>query len=123
MTERKQLGDFGERVAAHRLESLGLTILRRNVRVGRIEVDLLAQDGDTLVFVEVRTRRGLPGAAAESLDPAKLQRMWQAAIAYCDQNGHDPDLARIDVVTIEPASGNRALSVEHYPGIEVPVEE
>ena len=123
MTERKALGDFGERVAAHKLESLGMSIVQRNLRVGRIEVDLLARDGDSLVFVEVRTRRGEAGMATESLDPAKLRRMWQAAMAYCEQQDIDPDGVRLDVVTVEQLSTHGALAVEHYRGIEVPVDE
>lgn len=122
MTERRRFGDFGERVAAHHLETLGMAILDRNVRVGRIEVDLLVRDGDTLVFVEVRTRHGEAGLASESLSPAKLGRMWRAVMAYCEQHDLDPDSARIDVVLVEPSGPQGALTVEHFPGIEVPGE-
>ena len=78
MTARRDLGDFGERVAAHRLESMGMSVIERNVRIGRIEIDLVARDGDEVVFVEVRTRRGPAGLAAESVSPAKLRRMWES---------------------------------------------
>ncbi|HNM78657.1 MAG TPA: YraN family protein, partial [Tepidiformaceae bacterium] len=66
MTARRDLGDFGERIAAHRLEFEGMTVIERNARVGRIEIDLVMRDRDEVVFVEVRTRRGAPGLAAES---------------------------------------------------------
>ena len=123
VTARKQLGDFGERVAAHRLESLGMKIVARNVRVGRIEVDLIAQDGDDVVFVEVRTRRGEEGLAAESLGPAKLRRMWQCAIGYCEQQQIAPELARIDVIAIDLDAGGTARAVDHFRGIEIPGDE
>ena len=90
MTPRRSLGDFGERIAAHRLEAGGLRILDRNVRVPGGEIDLLAEEGNDLVFVEVRTRRGAEGSAVESLSAAKLRRMWRSAMAYCDANEIDP---------------------------------
>ena len=120
MTERRNLGDFGERVAAYRLESLGMRILGRNVRVGRIEADIIAEDGTEIVFVEVRTRRGQAGLAAESLAPAKLQRMWQLAMTYCDRNAIDPANARIDVIAVDLDSYGAARSIEHFRAIEIP---
>lgn len=123
MTAKRDLGDFGERVAAHRLESLGFRIVARNVRVGRIEVDLIAEDGDDLVFVEVRTRRGEAGLAAESLSPAKLQRMWRCAIGYCDEHGIPPERVRIDVVAVDLDGRGLARAVEHFRGIEIPGDE
>ena len=120
MTERRNLGDFGERVAAHRLQSMGMRILGRNVRVGRIEADIIAEDGPEIVFVEVRTRRGQAGLAAESLDPGKLQRMWQLAMTFCERNSIDPTTARIDVVAVDLDSHGALRGVEHFRGIEIP---
>lgn len=119
VTSRRRLGDFGERVAAHRLESFGMRVLDRNVRVGRIEIDLVAEDGNDVVFVEVRTRRG-QAAAAESLTPAKLRRMWQAAVGYCEEHNVDPERARIDVVAIDLAADGTARTIDHFRGIEIP---
>ena len=123
MTAKKDLGDFGERVAAHRLESLGMRIVARNVRVGRIEVDLIAEDGDELVFVEVRTRRGEPGLAAESLSPAKLQRMWRCALGYCDEHAIAPERVRIDVVAVDLDGRGLARAVEHFRGVDIPGDD
>ncbi len=123
MTARRDLGDFGERVAAHKLESQGMTILERNVRVGRIEIDLVARDGEETVFVEVRTRRGPAGLAAESLGAAKLRRMWQSAVGYCEQRGIGLECARIDVVAVDLDGRGAARSVEHFRGVEVPVDD
>ena len=123
MTARRDLGDFGERVAAHRLESAGMRIIGRNVRIGRIEADIIAEDGDDLVFVEVRTRRGAAGLAAESLIPAKLQRMWRLAVAYCEQNTIDAAKIRIDVVTVDLDAAGKARGIEHFRGIEIPGDE
>ncbi|MCC6959090.1 MAG: YraN family protein [Dehalococcoidia bacterium] len=123
VTARRDLGDFGERIAAHRLESQGMTVLERNVRVGRIEIDLVMRDRDEMVFVEVRTRRGAPGLAAESVDAAKLRRMWEAAAGYCEQHGIGLEAARIDVVAVDLDGRGVARSVEHFRGVEVPSDD
>ena len=120
MTRRKELGDFGERVAAHRLEASGMRILARNTRTRGGEIDIIAEDGDDLVFVEVRARRNVPGVAAESLTPVKLRRMWQCAMDYCDTNGISPERVRLDLVSIDLAPNGEAAHIEHFRGLEVP---
>lgn len=120
MNARQELGAFGERVAAHHLEAAGMTIIDRNVRISRTEVDLIARDGDDLVFVEVRTRRNAPGLAAESIVGSKLQRIWAFALAYCERKGHDPDTIRLDVVVVELDARGSTRNVEHFRGVEVP---
>jgi len=123
VTARRDLGDFGERIAAHRLESEGMTVIERNARVGRVEIDLVMRDRDEVVFVEVRTRRGAPGLAAESVDAAKLRRMWEAAAGYCEQHGIGLEAARIDVVAVDLDGRGVARSVEHFRGVEVPSDD
>ena len=69
---RRRLGAFGERLAAAHLEAKGYRIRARNYRCREGEIDIVAQDGDTLVFVEVRTRRGdALGGPAESVTATK----------------------------------------------------
>lgn len=123
MTPRRRFGDFGERVAANRLEAAGMRILARNVRVRGGEIDLLAEDADDLVFVEVRTRRAANGAAVESLTPAKLRRMWRCAMVYCDDNAIDPARARLDVISIDLDAAGTVRDVWHYRGMEIPGED
>jgi putative endonuclease len=120
MSARQRLGQFGERIAAHRLEAEGCTILARNARTRGGEIDLVAADGDDIVFVEVRTRRAVPGLAAESLTPTKLHRMWQCAMDYCDTNALAPERARIDVISIDLGPAGSADHIEHFRGIEIP---
>ncbi len=119
VTSRRRLGDFGERVAAHRLEAAGMVILDRNLCIDRNEVDLVVRDGAETVFVEVRTRRAVPGLAAESVNPAKLRRVWACALAYCLRENINPEDTRIDVVAIDLDGAGRATAVEHFRGVEI----
>lgn len=77
---RRALGALGEQQAAAHLERLGFTVLGRNVRTGHGEIDLIACDGRTLVFVEVKTRALRAGAGARpALDPLAALRHRQRA--------------------------------------------
>ena len=122
MNRRQELGAFGERVAAHRLEAAGLEIVARNVRTSSGEIDLVARDGEDVVFVEVRTRRADPGTAAESLDTRKLQRMWRCAMEYCEETGLDPECVRIDLVSLDIGGRDAVAHIEHFRGLEIPDE-
>jgi putative endonuclease len=120
VTRRRDLGDFGERLAAHRLEAGGLRIVARKARVKAGEIDLVATDGADVVFVEVRTRRAAPGLAAESVDDRKVVRMWECAMQYCEREAIDPERARIDMVSVDLDAGGKVLDVLHLKGLEVP---
>ena len=122
MNRRQELGAFGERVAAHRLEASGLEIVARNVRTPSGEIDLVARDGEDVVFVEVRTRRADPGTAAESLDTRKLQRMWRCAMEYCEETGLDPECVRIDLVSLDIGGHDSVAHIEHFRALEIPDE-
>ena len=116
MTQKRDLGDFGERIAGHRLEASGMQVVARQVRVPSGEIDLVARDGVETVFVEVRTRRASPGAAAESVTPLKRERMWRCAMEYCEAAAIDPETARLDVVVVEVDGSGRLAHVEHFRG-------
>ncbi len=108
-------GIDSEALAAAFLEGRGLTILVRNYRCRLGEIDLVARDGDTLVFVEVRTRRGgAAGMAALSVNAAKAKQLLRAVAWYIE---HHPEFAdapmRIDVVTVELARDGTLREVAH----------
>ncbi len=114
---RRDLGDFGERVAAAHLEAKGYRIRERNFRVREGEVDIIAERGGTLVFVEVRTRRGESmGSAAESVTAAKADRIVAAAQSYLQVVEGCPADQRIDVIALSLAHDGRVLSLEHIEG-------
>ena len=114
---RRRLGAFGERLAAAHLEAKGYRIRARNYRCREGEIDIVAQDGETLVFVEVRTRRGdAMGDAAESVTPAKEARLVAVATAYVQALAEPPADQRIDVVAVQLSPGGRLLAIDHIEG-------
>ncbi|MCX5788146.1 MAG: YraN family protein [Elusimicrobia bacterium] len=93
-----------ERQAAAFLENLGMRILERRYRSPLGEIDLVAKDGETVVFVEVKARRSLAfGLPEEAVGFAKQRRLARAAEAYLALRGLDASPARFDVVAITPA--------------------
>jgi putative endonuclease len=114
-TGRAGLGWSGEALAARHLERAGYAIVDRRWRCAAGEIDLVARDGDTLVIVEVRTRRGdQRGAAVESITPAKAARLARLMALYLAAH---PDLGepacRIDVVAIQLDGAGRLQAIEH----------
>lgn len=101
------LGRDGEDLAHRHLERAGLIVVARNYRTpgGSAEVDLIARDGETLVFVEVKTRETDEfGAPDRAIDHVKRDKIRRAALNYLGRSGHDPARTRFDVVAIVTAS-------------------
>lgn len=113
---RKRLGAWGESLAASHLESQGYTILERNWRCARGEIDLVAEDGALLIFVEVKTRRGRAmGAPEEGLTARKGQKLLDLAQIYLYENEIDDRTWRIDLVAVELTRQGKLLRCEHIP--------
>ncbi len=92
---------MGEDLAAGFLRAQGLRILDRNVRCAMGEIDLVARDGRTLVFVEVRSRSGSRfGLPQDSVSSAKQRRLTQLAKWYLQRHRLDQQPARFDVVAV-----------------------
>ncbi len=100
--ERRRFGDWGEEYARRFLERKGYSILESNYRGQYGEIDLVAREGECLVFVEVKSRRtGAFGRPEESVTGAKQQKLVQAAMEYIQSKGLEDCEWRIDVVGIE----------------------
>jgi putative endonuclease len=83
MRVKDAVGRFGEQLAVQHLEAAGMQVLARNWRCREGELDVVARDGPTLVFVEVKTRSRLGfGAPAEAVDRAKSARIRQLALRW-----------------------------------------
>ncbi|MDM5147017.1 YraN family protein [Candidatus Persebacteraceae bacterium Df01] len=91
-------GQLAEQMAVAHLKKHGLQVATTNYRCRRGEIDIIAEDGRTLVFVEVRQRKNLV-AAAESIDYHKQRRLTAAATHYLAANGEPP--CRFDAVLVD----------------------
>jgi putative endonuclease len=98
--DRRAVGARHEDAAADYLLSLGYTLVARRYRAGGGEVDLIALDGDVLVFVEVKYRKAGPPELA--VDRTKVSRISNAADAYLAQTGSHLMRCRFDVVAVFP---------------------
>jgi putative endonuclease len=95
-----EFGAAGEDFAANFVEGLGWTIIGRNVRVGRGELDIVAMDGDELVIIEVRTRKiGRISPAETTVGPMKIRRIIKSAREYVGRIAFS-GAWRIDVVAV-----------------------
>lgn len=109
------LGDAGERLAARTLQKKGYRILSRQCRERFGEIDLIALDGDCLVFVEVKTRSTeRAGRPAEAVNRAKRQRITRSALAWLKRRRLLEHRCRFDVVSILWKKGEPPV-VEHFP--------
>ena len=98
---RRLLGRTGEDRAARHLDGLGYQVLDRNFRTAHGEIDIVALDRETVVFVEVKTRSGTAYGAPElAVDQRKQERMVKAALSYLKQRRLHQMACRFDVVAI-----------------------
>ena len=99
--QRLRLGKLGEDLALKKIEELGYRCIVRNYRCSLGEVDLIARDGDTLVFLEIKTRKGKSlGYAKEAIDGRKRRQLSKVALAYLKANECCEVKSRFDVVAI-----------------------
>lgn len=109
------LGNAGERQAARYLERLGYRILARGHRQRLGELDLIALDGQTIVFVEVKTwRRADIGDPSQAVDQGKQERLTRAALVYLKKRGLLEQPARFDVVSIVWPDSPSKPEIRHF---------
>lgn len=100
-------GAAAEALAAQFLQARGIRIVERNYRCRGGEIDIIAREGSTLVFVEVRLRRGNAfGGAAASITPAKRRRLGFAARHYLGRLGREPP-CRFDAILLDSLASER----------------
>ncbi len=114
-TARQRLGDLGEKAAEELLAGQGYRIVARKHRCPRGEIDLVAERGELLVFVEVRTRGNrLFGGPEETVGAAKQRRLVRAARDFLARWRGPPRGARFDVVAVVDDPAGPRLT--HFPG-------
>jgi putative endonuclease len=115
LMRKKELGARGETLAVEKLEKKGYHIRDRNWRILEGELDIVAEDGDTIVFIEVKARTsrrfGLP---EEGLTRKKRQRLIKAALAYLDAHQIFEANWRFDFIAIEWSSRGDLKRIEHF---------
>jgi putative endonuclease len=112
---RDALGDRGENVAARYLRNEGFKIIIRNFRCEMGEIDIIAREGKTLVFVEVKTRAYDDPQPEEQVNLFKQQQLTKAAKLYLSRYGQPQPPARFDVVAIVWPT-NREPIIRHLRG-------
>jgi len=112
----QRVGRLGEGLAAELLVGSGMELVDQNWRCPLGEIDIIARDGDTIVFCEVKTRRGTGyGPPAAAVVWAKQQRLRRLAAEWLRTTGHHARNIRFDVVSVL-AGGRGAARVEHLRG-------
>ncbi len=112
-----RLGQRGEDLACRLLRETGFDILMRNYRTSRGEIDMVARQDQTLVFVEVKTRHYRPGCRpADAVGRHKRRRLLRAAAQYLRDLGQPAILYRFDIIGIV-LRGGRLHDVRHYRAV------
>jgi len=115
MKTQQRVGRWGEQAAAEYLERKGYTVLARNFRAERGEVDIIARQGNVLVFVEVKARSSNRyGYPEYSVSPKKRQHLLSAAEKYILEH---PEFStwRVDVIAVEGETGE--VVIRHFENV------
>lgn len=113
MAQHNDLGKQGEELASRYLQQHGYTILERDWKQGQRDIDLIALDGDTIVFVEVKTRTDANYAEPEqAVDYRKMRNLAAAADSYVKLND-TPNPLRFDIISIVGATTSKQV-VHHF---------
>ncbi|QDU10981.1 YraN family protein [Gimesia aquarii] len=120
----KLLGDQGERAAIKFLKQAGYSILAKQYRTGQGEIDVIALDGQTVVFVEVKTRRSdSKGKPFEAITPQKQSQLTRLASSFLKKHKLLQQPARFDVISIlwPRARANSAKpEIQHFQNAFAP---
>lgn len=108
---KKLLGRVGEKKAVDFLKKKGFKILETNYRTHIGEIDIIAQDGQTTVFIEVKTRSSEDfGRAAEAVNQKKQEKYFKVATEYLLRKGNLDQQSRFDVVELNNGEINHILN-------------
>ena len=113
-TYRKKFGSWGEDVAAQFLMDKGMTILMRNYRAERGEIDIIAREGNFIVFVEVKTGRSQShGPPEERITRSKQRQLYKVASRFIQDNPTLEADYRFDVVIVDGVP--EQYTIRYYP--------
>lgn len=111
----KLLGDKGERAATRFLKRQGLKILANQYRDQKGEIDIIAQDGSQIVFVEVKTRQSTDrGQPYDAVDIHKQRKLTTLALAWLKKHKRLEQSARFDVISIVWPNDSKEPQIQHF---------
>lgn len=118
MAEHNQLGAWGENLAAEYLLTRGYSIIERDFKAGRYELDIVAMTGTEIVFVEVKTRSDDFADPTDAIDSNKMRRLARAADVYLRMK-RIRQAPRFDVIAVigHPLTSH---TIRHYPDAFMP---
>lgn len=112
LNQRQIFGEKGESIAVRYLKKKGYKILEKNYRTKLGEIDIIAKDKDTIVFVEVKSRRSWQfGNPKGAVTPAKQRKISKVALYYLKTNDRSNAKARFDVVTITATRDKSTIEI------------
>lgn len=115
---KKRLGSVGESLAAQHLQNKGYRILQKNFSCRFGEIDLVALEGDDVVMVEIKTRRGRTfGRPEEAVTPFKIKRLQRAGHLFKQRHSKLPDSLRIDTVAVTLSSPGKSARIEIFRNV------
>ena len=110
--EKGLTGKTGEKLVCRHYLKNGYAILDTNYRCRFGEIDIVAQKGNTLVFIEVKTReKQTDYTAKDAVTPAKQQRLKSTALMYISSNKFDDEFVRFDVAEVYSPSANPVINI------------
>ncbi len=114
----KQIGTKGEEIACSYLKKLGWKILEKNFRYSKYaEIDIIAKETNTIVFVEVKTRTTSNfGHPFEAINTKKINNIYKATLSYLQSTQERYEDYRIDIISI---LGNPNPKIEHIKNISL----
>lgn len=114
MSQSKEVARIGERLAAQYLKEQGYQILEHNYRLRTGEIDLIAKEGERIVFVEVKTRRTLKfGVPQAAVTLTKQKQISKVALSYLQSNEMLDAPCRFDVVAVFLSPKSTTPKLEH----------
>lgn len=116
--EHLKTGIWGEKVAARLLNKKGYRVVAKRARVDRDEIDLIAKQKETLVFVEVKTRASEKfGRPVSAIDKRKRLALQRAAVRYLMKLRRPPHYVRIDCIEVIGKRGDKDPEIRHLENI------
>ena len=118
MENNKELGDWGEKIAADYLSKRGYRLVEHNLRFSFKELDLIAYENDNLIFIEVKTRTSSKyGTAIDMVGRNKLRNIKYAAMGYLQRVKPKYKNLRFDVIAIDVNRLTKSAKITHYKDI------